>query len=133
MPGKTNTVADALLRSMPVVAVSQTANSSLSELCTGQRAHSLWSSVIYVLESGDESALPKLSVPFDNFSSQDDVLCRTVTISEDVVTQLVILVVFVDILQLLHDAPSAGHPGHDRTLATARSNYYWHTIHTDIE
>ncbi len=32
-----------------------------------------------------------------------------------------------------HDAPSAGHPGRDRTLAAARSKYYWPTMLIDIE
>ncbi len=90
------------------------------------------SRVIYALDSGDESALPKLSVPFDQFSVRDDVLCRTV--AKDVVTELVVPVAFVNVaLQLLHDALSAGHPGHDRTLALARSKYYWPTMHTGTE
>ncbi len=87
---------------------------------------------IYALESGDDSALPKLPVPFNQYSLWDDVLCRTVTIAKDVVTQLVIPVAFV-VLQLLHDAPSSGHPGHDRTLAAARIKYYWPTMRIDIE
>ncbi len=50
------------------------------------------------------------------------------------VTQLVIPVSLVDVvLQLLHDTPSAGHPGRDRTLAAARSRYYWPTMRIDVE
>ncbi len=50
-------------------------------------------------------------------------------IAKDVVTQLVVPVVFVNVvLQLLHDAPSSGHPGRDRTFAAARSKYYWPTM-----
>ncbi len=65
---------------------------------------------------------------------QDDVLCRTVTISKDVVPQLVIPVALVDVtLQLFHDTPCAGHPGRDRTLAAARSKYYWPTMRIDVE
>ncbi len=37
------------------------------------------------------------------------------------------------VLQLLHDAPSSGHLGHDRTLVAARSKYYWSTMRIDIE
>ncbi len=37
------------------------------------------------------------------------------------------------VLQLLHDTPSAGQPGRDRTLALARSQYYWPTMHIDVE
>ncbi len=127
-------MADALSRNVPVAGVSQISNFSLSELRTAQREDSLWSRVIYALESGDDSALPKLNVPFDQFSLRDDVLCRIVTIAKDVVTQLVVPVAFVDVvLQLLHDAPSSGHPGRDRTLAAARSKYYWPTVRIDIE
>ncbi len=61
-------------------------------------------------------------------------LCRTVTISKDVVTQFVIPLALVDVVLLvLHDTPSAGHPGRDRTLAAARSKYYWPTMRTDVE
>ncbi len=65
---------------------------------------------------------------------QDDVLFRTVTISQEVVTQLVIPVALVDVvLRLLHDTPSAGHAGRDRTLAAARSKYYSPTMRIDVE
>ncbi len=65
---------------------------------------------------------------------QDDVLCRTVTVSQEAVTQVVIPVALVDVvLQLLHDTPSAGHPGSDRTLAAARNKYYWPTMRIDLE
>ncbi len=56
------------------------------------------------------------------------------TISKDVVTQLVIPVSLVNVvLQLLHDTPSAGHPGRDRTLAAVRRKYYWPTLLIDVE
>ncbi len=89
LPGKDN---------VPFAAVSQISNFCLSELSTAQREDSLWSRVIYTLESGDDSALPKLPLPFDQFSLRDDVLCRTVTIAKDVVNQLVIPVGFVDVV-----------------------------------
>ncbi len=87
---------------------------------------------VYALESSDNSALPKLPVPFNQFSLQDNVLCRTVTITKDVVTQLVISVAFV-VLQLLHDVPSSGYPGRDSALAAAWSKYYWPTMRINIE
>ncbi len=63
----------------------------------------------------------------------DDVLCLTVAIAKDVVTQLVVPVAFVDVvLQLLHDAPSSGHPC-DGTVVAARSKYYWPAMRIDIE
>ncbi len=134
LPGKANTVADTLSRNIPVAAVTQISNCSLSELRTAQRQDTLWSRVICALESGDDSSLPKLLLPFSDFTLQDNVLCCTVTISQDVVTQLVIRVALVDVvLQLLHDTPSAGHPGRDKTLAAARSKYYWPTMRINIE
>ncbi len=134
LPRKANTVVDALSRNIPVAAMTQISNFSLSELRTAQRQDTLWSHVIYALESGDDSSLSKLPIPFSGFSLQDDVLCRTVTISKDVVTQLVIPVALVDVvLQLLHDTPSAGHPGYDRTLASAQRKYYWPTMCIDVE
>ncbi len=97
--------------------MTQISNFSLSELRAAQRQNRLWSRVLCALESGDDSSLPKLPIPFSDFSLQIDVLCRTVTIFKDVVTQLVIPAALVDVvLQLLHDTPSAGHPGRDRTL-----------------
>ncbi len=76
--------------------------------------------------------LPKLPMSFYQFSFRDDVVCRTVTIAKDVVTQLV-PVVFVDVFQLLHEAPLAGHPGRDKTLAAALSKSYWPIMRLDIE
>ncbi len=114
--------------------MTQIFNFSLSELRTAQRQGTLWSRVIYALESGDDSSLPRLPIPFSDFSLQDDVLCRPVIICSYVVTQFVILVALVDIvLQLLHDTPSAGHSGCDRTLASARNKYYWPTMHIDVK
>ncbi len=133
MPGKANTIADALSRNILVAAVTQISNFSLSELWTAQRQNTLWSCVIYALESGDDSSLPRLPIPFSDFSLQDDILCHTVTIPKNVVTQLVIPVALVDVvLHLLHDMPFAGYPGHDRILASAQSKYYWPTICTDV-
>ncbi len=134
LPGNANPVADALSGNIPVAAVTQISNFSLSEVRTARRQDTLWSRVIYAVESGDDSSLPKLPIPFSDFSLQDDVLSRTVTISKDVVTQLVIPVDLVDVvLKLLHDTPAAGHPGRDRTLASARSKYYWSTMRIDVE
>ncbi len=132
--GKANTVADALSRITPAAAVTQISNFSLSELRTAQGQDTLWSRVIFALESGDDSSLPKLPIPFSDFSLQDDFLCRTVTITKDAVAQLVMYVALVDVvLQLLYDTPSAGHPGRDRTLASARITYYWPTMRIDVE
>ncbi len=65
---------------------------------------------------------------------KEDALYRTETVGETKVTQLVIPSYLVEItLKLLHDAPSAGHPGRDKTLSMARAKYYWPTLRLDIE
>ncbi len=68
-------------------------------------------------------------MPFDQFSLRDDVLCRTVAIAKEGI-QLVIPVAFVDVvIQLLHDAPSAGHPGCDNLGSSSEEvllAYYAH-------
>ncbi len=134
MPGKANSVADALSRNISVATVTQISNFFLSELCTAQGQDTLWPRVIYALECGDDSSLSKRSIPFSDFSLKNGVLCRNVTISKDVVSQLVIPVALVDVvLHLLHDTPSAGHPGRDRTLVATRSKYYWPTMRIDVD
>ncbi len=77
---------------------------------------------------------PSFLCLFNQFSYQDDVFCRTVTISGDVVTQPVIPAASINVaLQLLHDTPLTGHPSRDRTLAAALSKYYCPTMRLDIE
>ncbi len=106
LPGKANTVADAFSDNIPVAAATQISNFSLSHLRPSQSQDTLRFRVIYALESGDDSSLPKLPIPLYDFSLQDDVLFRSVTIFMDVVTQLVIPVALVDVvLQLLFDTP----------------------------
>ncbi len=50
---------------------------TLHELAAAQREHDVWRKVIYALESGDETQLLSLPVPFSQFFlSEDKVLCR---------------------------------------------------------
>ncbi len=93
----------------------------------------MWSKVIYTLESGDDSTLPHMTVPLSAFPLKEDVFCSTGTIAKDKVTHLVIPSSLVETtLKLLHDTPSAGHPGCDKTLSMARAKYYWPTMRLDI-
>ncbi len=77
---KTNVVADARSRNIPVGAVTDSTaipNFNIEELYAAQRDHHMWKRVIYALESGDETDLPKLPVPFSHFFlSRDKILCR---------------------------------------------------------
>ncbi len=91
LPGKVNTVADALSRNFPVAAVAQIPNFSSIELRTPQRKDTLSYKVIYALESGDDSTLPHMPVPLSAFTLKEDVLCRMGTVAKTQVTQLVIL------------------------------------------
>ncbi len=59
---------------------------------------------------------------------------RTGTVGKTKVTLLVIPSSLVETtLKLLHDAPSAGHPGRDKILSMARAKYYWPTLRLEIE
>ncbi len=112
LPGKANTIADALSRNIPVAAVAQIPNFSSSELRTAQRQGTLWSKVIYALESGDDSTLPYMPVHLSAFTLKEDVLCRMGTVAKTHVTQVVIPSSLAGTaLKLLHDTPEAGHPG----------------------
>ncbi len=106
LPGKANTVADALSCNIPVAAVNETTNFSLSELNSAKRQDPIWSKVIYALESVDDSTLPHMPVPLSSFTLKEDVLYRTGTVGKTKVTQLVVPNPLVETtLKLLHDAP----------------------------
>ncbi len=111
-------------------------NFSLHELANAQRQHDVWSKVIYALESGDETTLPKMNVPLSQFLlTPEKVLCRCWTLGKrDPVTQLVIPESHVPVvLSLLHDTALAGHKGKERTLSAARMSYYCPTMRVDID
>ncbi len=134
LPDRANPAADVLSRNVPVSAIVQVHNFSAQDLSIAQRPDSLWKAVVYALESGDESALPALPVPFSQFLLENGLFCRIVTMGEDTVKQLVIPPTEVmTALKLVHDMPQAGHPGRDRTLSAARRKYYWPTMRVDVE
>ncbi len=90
-----NVVADALSRNVPVGAVTEQVpvvqNLSLHELIAAQGQSGLWSQVKFALESGDESNLPKLPIPFSQFFlSQEGALCRYLPHKKEPISQLVI-------------------------------------------
>ncbi len=90
---------------------------------------------MHALESGEEDNLPRLNIPFSQFfMSPDNVLCRHNPQMGESSKQHIIPESLVPvILILLHDMPSVGHPGRERTLEAAHKSYYWPTMRTDIE
>ncbi len=119
---------------IPVAALAPISNFSTSELRTAQRQDPFLSKVIYALELGDDPTLPHMPVPLPDFTLKDDMLCRLGTTAKTQVTQVVIPSSLIEtVLKLLHDTPSAGHPGRDKTLSMARATYYWPTMRLDIE
>ncbi len=123
--GKTNVVADALSRNIPVGAVTDSTaipNFNIEELYAAQRDHHMWKRVIYALESGDGTDLSKVPVPFSQFFlSRDKILCRYWPQKPVPIEQFVIPDRYVPVvLHLSHDTVFAGHQGRDKTLALAR-------------
>ncbi len=130
-------MADSLSRNIVVVANSPPPleNFSLTDMTKAQREHDLWRHVIYALESGDETTLPLLPVPFSQFFlSPDKILCRTRSNKKHQVNQLVIPDSLVPaVLRMVLDAVIVGHPGKERTLTAARAQYFWPTMRLDID
>ena len=140
LPGKSNSVADALSRHVAPVA-HLTAPQSLpspDDIKALQRSDQFCSGIIYYLESGDSSSLPKLHVSPDSFELRDEVLYKSshVTADDDSVhhaSQLVVPQALVPvILYHVHDSPFAGHPGKDRSLRQAQRSYFWPSMRKDI-
>ncbi len=92
--GSSNVVADPLSRNFYVGPVTDTwpiAKFNLKDLCNAQREHHIWEKVIYSLDSGDETQLLDMPIPFSHFFlSQDKVLCRYWSQKPVPVEQLVI-------------------------------------------
>ncbi len=125
-------MADSLSRNIAVVANRSPPlqNFSLTDLAKAQREHDLWRNVIYTLESGDETTLPLLPVPFSQFFlSPDKILYRNWSNKKHQVNQVVIPESLVPaVLRLVHDAEIAGHPGKEHTLTAAQAQYFWPTM-----
>ncbi len=130
-------MADYLSRNIAVVANSPPPleNFSLIDMTKAQRERDLWRHVIYALESGDETTLPLLPVPFSQvFLSPDKVLCRNWSNKKHQVNQVMIPDSLVPaVLRMVHDAVIAGHPSKERTLTAARAQYFWPSMRLDID
>ncbi len=75
-----------------------------------------------------------MQVPLSAFTLKEDVLCRLGTAAKTQVTEVVIPSSLIEtVLKLLHDTPSTGHPGRDKTPSVARAKYYWPTMRLDTE
>lgn len=140
IPGKANTVADALSRNVAPVTVLDVSHSlpTMDEIRPLQHSDPFCSGLIYYLNSGDASNLPKLPISPDSFVLRDDVLFKSSNIpAEDEslrhVSQLVIPQALVStILYHIHDSPLAGHPGKDRCFRQAQRTYFWPSMRRDI-
>ena len=138
LPGRANVVADALSRNVPIGTLDTTPaviqNFSLHDLAQAQRQHHLWRQLIYALESGDQTGLPQIPVPFQQFFlTSEGVLCRYWPTKREPVAQYVIPESYVPtVLNLVHDTVVAGHPGKERTLTAARRHYFWPTMLLDV-
>ena len=140
IPGKSNTVADALSRNVAPVSMITDNHSlpTLEEIQTRQRADPFCSKLMYFLESGDASNLPKMHMSPLAFTLKDDVLYKSANIPSDdqslhSVLQLVIPNSLIEvILYHVHDSPLAGHPGKDRCFKQAQRAYFWPTMRKDI-
>ncbi len=77
LSGRLNTAADALSRNIASVVPNLNEKNhntyDVQQLINEQKKDSFCSPIIYFLESGDESQLPKLSIPVPEFSLQDDI------------------------------------------------------------
>ena len=140
IPGKSNTVADALSRNVAHVSLLTDTQSlpTLEEIKTHQRTDPFCSSLIYFLESGDASNLPKMNMSPLSFTLKEDVLYKSENVPSDDeslhnVSQLVIPNSLVEVILFhIHDSPLAGHPGKDRSFRQAQRAYFWPTMRKDI-
>ncbi len=75
-----------------------------------------------------------MPVPLSQFILRDGILSRTASVANNDVTQVVTHYVFVEaVLKLVHNAPQAGLPARDKTLAAARTKFYWPTMRLGTE
>ncbi len=129
LPGYANIAADSLSRNIHVGVVTNACpvinNFSFAELAVAQRQHDVWGKVIYALESGDDTKLPSLLIPFQQlFLSEEKVLCQYWPTKKEPVVQYVIPECYVPaVVQMVHDNVIVGHPGHECTLTSAHESY----------
>ena len=139
LPGKENSVADALSRNVASVSAltAHPAMPTSEEFKSLQQADAFCSSILYYLDSGDVSNLPKLHVPVDSFFLQNGLLYKTSHVSSDDsserLSQLVIPQSLIEVILFhVHDSPHAAHPGRDRCLAQAKKQFFWPSMRKDI-
>ncbi len=148
VPGAVNHVADSIHRYIGAVendeieaaaAVATTHDTALNDsIRDAQREDTFCKPLLYYLNSGDPTYLPKLPIPLSEFYLCENVLVRHTYITSKQgpnrdVTQIVIPEKFVPtILYRIHSSPHAGYPGKNRTLLQARMLYYLSTMRVDI-
>ena len=101
---------------------------SHTDIHAAQRADPVWSKVIYYLESGDISDLPKVP-SLSHYLLEDNLLYKATTLTGThepprLIHQLVIPQALIpSILKLVHDTPHASHPGKDKTLSQTQLSF----------
>ncbi len=79
--------------------------------------------------------LPVLPVPFRQFFLSDErVLCHYWPSKKQAIPQFAMPESYIPtVLKLVHDVLTAGHPGKEHTLTAASTNYFWPTMHINID
>ncbi len=79
--GRANHVADTLSRNAAVPAIPEINSFPLQNKAAAQRAGHVWSANVYVVEFGNNVNLPELPVSLTQYVISNDVLCRNVMVS----------------------------------------------------
>ena len=148
IPGKKNTVADALSRNTVNNHSERVMIGNIKDLVTLNQEQiteelnkdEVWSKVIKYLKSPELHETPKLpgKLKIEELTVEDDLIYRDAkltgkSVTRDRVTQLVIPQSMTkDIMALVHDSAPSSHPAKEKTYQRAQLKYYWPRMRKDI-